>query len=108
MLSLALLVTVEESPHRFFLSKGRPQAQASIDSISSRRCWAVRRAGSAGPGASRSIRVRLESPLRNMAWRDEQPGEPLRLLLQPAIAPSGRVRGRLDLRASVRYRERVA
>src|ERR1700730_13416310 len=43
-----------------------------------------------------------------MAWRDERPGEQLRLPLQPAIAPSGRVRERLDLRVSVRYRERGA
>src|SRR6202166_3508212 len=43
-----------------------------------------------------------------MAWQDERPGEQLRLPLQPAIAPSGRVRERLDLRVSVRYRERGA
>src|ERR1700677_1405875 len=43
-----------------------------------------------------------------MAWRDVRPGEPLRLPLQPAIAPSGRVRERLDPPGSGRYRERGA
>src|SRR5580704_9293143 len=42
-----------------------------------------------------------------MAWRDERPGVQLRLLLQPAIAPSGRVRERLGLPVSVRCRERA-
>src|SRR5271163_4648126 len=41
-----------------------------------------------------------------MASRDERPGEPLRLPLQPAIAPSGRDPERLDLPVSVRCRER--
>src|ERR1700730_16849447 len=58
--------------------------------------------------ASTSIRVRSESPSRSMAWQDERPGERLRLPLHPAIAPSGHVRERLDLRVSVRYRERGA
>src|ERR1700719_4519094 len=43
-----------------------------------------------------------------MAGQNERPGEQLRLPLQPAIAPSGRVRERLDLRVSVRCRERGA
>src|ERR1700680_2487785 len=43
-----------------------------------------------------------------MAWQDERPGEQLRLPRQPAIAPSGRVRERLDLQVSFRYRERGA
>src|SRR5580704_11526252 len=43
-----------------------------------------------------------------MAWRDEQPGAQLRLPLQPAIAPSGRVRERFDPPVSVRSRERGA
>src|SRR5712664_3216192 len=41
-----------------------------------------------------------------MAWRGERPGVPLRLPLQPAIAPSGRDRERLDPPVSVRCRER--
>src|SRR6266850_1457385 len=41
-----------------------------------------------------------------MVWRDERPGERLRLPPQPAIAPCGRVRERLDLPVSVRCRER--
>src|SRR4029077_13681642 len=41
-----------------------------------------------------------------MAWRDERPGVQLRLPLQPAIAPSGRDRERLDPPVSVRCRER--
>src|SRR5271156_5078906 len=41
-----------------------------------------------------------------MAWRDERPGEQLRLPLQPATAPSGRDRERLDLPVSVRCPER--
>src|SRR5713101_4667327 len=43
-----------------------------------------------------------------MAWRDERPGEQLRLPLLPAIAPSERDRERLDLPESVRYRGRGA
>src|ERR1700674_4999823 len=43
-----------------------------------------------------------------MAWRDERPGEQLRLPLQLAIALSGRDRERLDPRVSVRCRERRA
>src|ERR1700693_2904411 len=43
-----------------------------------------------------------------MALAGEGTGEQLRLPLQPATAPSGRVRERLDLRVSVRYRERGA
>src|SRR4029077_17463477 len=43
-----------------------------------------------------------------MAWRDERPGVQLRLPLQPAIAPSGRVRERLGPPVSVRCRERCA
>src|SRR6266446_2129434 len=43
-----------------------------------------------------------------MAWRDERPGVQLRLPLQPAIAPSGRDRERLDPPVSVRCRERGA
>src|SRR6202051_5181777 len=106
MPTLARLAHVEEKLHRRFPSQWHRRAAASIDSISSRRCWAVRRARSARLRASMSIRVRSESPSRSMAWRDERPGEQLRLPLQPAIAPSGRVRERLDLRVSVRYRER--
>src|SRR5260370_11374272 len=94
--------------HRRFPLQGHSRAAASIDSISSRRCWAVRRARSARLRASTSIRVRSESPSRSMAWQDERLGEQLRLPLQPAIAPNGRVRERLDLRVSVRYRERGA
>src|SRR5260370_7483228 len=41
-----------------------------------------------------------------MAWRDERPGVQIRLPLQPAIAPRGRVRERLCLPVSVRCRER--
>src|SRR5467141_728781 len=41
-----------------------------------------------------------------MAWRGERPGVPLRLPLQPAIAPSGRDRERRDPPVSVRCRER--
>src|SRR6266852_5178512 len=41
-----------------------------------------------------------------MAWRDERPGEQLRLPLQPAIAPRGRDQGRLDPPVSARCRER--
>src|SRR5580704_15072176 len=108
MPTLARLAHVEEKLHRRFLSKWHRRAAASIDSISSRRCWAVRRARSARLRASTSIRVRLESPSRNMAWRDARPGEQLRLPLRPEIAPSGRVRERLALRVSVRYRERGA
>src|ERR1700722_2772000 len=108
MPTLARLAHAEEKPHRRFPSQWHRRAAASIDSISSRRCWAVRRAKSARLRASTSIRVRSESPSRSMAWRDERRGEQLRLPLQPAIAPSGRVRERLDLRVSVRYRERGA
>src|ERR1700720_4732612 len=43
-----------------------------------------------------------------MAWRDERPGVQPRLPLQPAIAPSGRDRERLDPPVSVRYRELFA
>src|ERR1700730_337704 len=43
-----------------------------------------------------------------MVWRDERPGVQLRLPLQPALAPRGRVRESLDLPASVRYLERGA
>src|ERR1700677_1244733 len=96
---------VEENLHRPFPSQWHRRVAASIDSISLHRCWAVRRARSAKLRASTSIRVRSESPWRSMAWRDERHGEQLRLPLQPAIAPSGRVRERLDLRVSVRYRE---
>src|SRR5882762_7583440 len=48
----------------------------------------------------------VRKPSRSMAWRDERPGEQLRLPLQPAIAPCGRDRERLDLPVSVRCRER--
>src|SRR3984885_6806866 len=108
MPTLARLAHAEEKLHRRFPSQWHWRAAASIDSISSRRCWAVRRARSATLRASTSIRVRLESPPRSMAWRDEGHGEQLRLPLQPAIAPSGRVRETLDPRVSVRYRERGA
>src|SRR5580704_11139931 len=108
MPTLARLVRVEENLHRPFPSQWHRRAAASIDSISSRRCWAVRRARSATLRSSSSILFRLESPSRIMAWRDERLGEQLRLPLQPAIAPSGRVREKLDLRASVRCRERGA
>src|SRR5258705_11469233 len=43
-----------------------------------------------------------------MACWDDRPGGQLPLPLQPAIAPSGRDRERLDLQASVRCRERCA
>src|SRR3984957_8684138 len=43
-----------------------------------------------------------------MAWRDERPGVQLRLPLQPAIAPRGRDRGRLDPPVLVRCREPFA
>src|SRR5216684_7938632 len=43
-----------------------------------------------------------------MAWRDERPGAQLQLPLQPALAPRGRDRGRLDPPVSVRYRELFA
>src|ERR1700720_442411 len=43
-----------------------------------------------------------------MAWRDERPGEQLRLPLQPALAPRGRDRGRLDPPVSARCHERGA
>src|ERR1700722_17502006 len=43
-----------------------------------------------------------------MAWRGEQRGGQLQLPLAPAIARCGRVRERLDLPVSVRYRERDA
>src|SRR6266403_2482413 len=43
-----------------------------------------------------------------MACRDERPGVQLRLPHQPALAPSGRDRERLDPPVSVRYRERGA
>src|SRR5690349_7782942 len=43
-----------------------------------------------------------------MAWLDERPGERLLLPLQPALAPSGRVRERLDLQVSIQYRGRGA
>src|ERR1700738_803634 len=43
-----------------------------------------------------------------MAWRDERPGAQLQLPLQPAIAPSGRDRGRLDPPVSGRRRELFA
>src|SRR6267143_1904223 len=43
-----------------------------------------------------------------MAWRGERPGVQLRLPRQPAIAPNGRDRERLDLPVSVRSRERGA
>src|ERR1700722_19288377 len=108
MPTLARLAHAEEKPHRRFPSEWHRRAAASIDSISSRRCWAVRRARSSRLRASTSIRVRSESPSRSMAWQDERPGEQLRLPLQPAIAPSGRVREKLDLRVSVRYRVRGA
>src|ERR1700720_2432998 len=106
MPTLALLVPAEERPHRFFLSIGHQQAEASIDSISSRRCSAARGARSARLRASKLIRVRSESPSRSMASRDERPGVQLRLPLQPGLVPSGRVRERLDLPVSVRCRER--
>src|SRR5271154_4133555 len=105
MPTLARFAHAEEKLHRRFPSQLHRRAAASIDSISSRRYWAVRRARSAKLRASTSIRVRSESPSRSMAWRDERHGEQLRLPLQLAIAPSGRVRERLDLRVSVRYRE---
>src|SRR6202140_3308235 len=41
-----------------------------------------------------------------MAGQDERPGEQFRLPPQPAIAPCGRVRERLDPPVSVRCRER--
>src|ERR1700677_1252134 len=99
---------VEENLHRPFPSQWHQRVAASIDSISSHRCLAVRRARSAKLRGSTSIRVRSESPWRSTAWRDERLGEQLRLPLQPAIAPSGRVRETLDPRVSVRYRERGA
>src|SRR5437899_11917200 len=43
-----------------------------------------------------------------MAWRDERPAVQLRLPLQPAIAPPGRDRERLDPPVSVRCRELCA
>src|ERR1700681_2499554 len=43
-----------------------------------------------------------------MALPDERPGVQLRLPLQPALVPRGRVRERLDLPLSVRCRERGA
>jgi hypothetical protein len=105
---LAPLVPVEERLHRFFPSKAHPQAEASIDSISSRRCLIARRARSAELRASTSIRGRSESPSRSMVWQDRRPGAQLRLPLQPAIARRGRDRGRLNPLVSVRYRERFA
>ena len=48
----------------------------------------------------------VRKPMRSMASRDERPGVQLLLPLQPAIAPSGRVRERLALPVSVRCRER--
>src|SRR5579862_4987941 len=102
----ARLVRVEEKPRRLFPSKGHWRAVASIDSKLSRRCWAVRREGAARLRASKSIRVRSENPSRSAAWWDERPGEQLRLPFQPALAPSGRVRERLGLPVSNRYRER--
>src|SRR5580700_10109634 len=108
MPTLARLAHAEEKLHRRFPSQWHRRAAASIDSISSRRCSAVRGARSARLRASTSIRVPSESPSRSTAWQDERPGEQLRLPLQPAIAPSGRVRERLDLQVSVRYRERGA
>src|SRR5271163_391766 len=53
-----------------------------------------------------SIRVRSESPSQSKVWRDERPGAQLPLPLQPALAPRGRDRGRLDPPGSVRCRER--
>src|SRR5258707_4192871 len=85
MPGLAALVPFEEKRHRFFLSKGPPQVAGNIDSISSRQCSAVRRAGSATLRASRSIRVRSESPSRSRAWRDELPDAQLPPPHQPAI-----------------------
>src|ERR1700730_11569993 len=55
-----------------------------------------------------SIRVRSESPWRSTALRDERPGVQLRPPLQPAIAPGGRDRERLDPPVSARYRELFA
>src|SRR6266853_1338897 len=46
--------------------------------------------------------------VRLVSWRDERPGAQLRLPLQPAIAPGGRARERLDPQESVRCRERYA
>src|SRR5271163_3826240 len=105
---LAALVPFEEKQHRFFLSKGLPQVAGNIDSISSRQCSAVRRAGSARLRASRSIRVRSESPSRSKAWRDERLGVQLRLPHQPAIEPRARDRERLDPPVSARRHELCA
>src|SRR5258708_33931370 len=55
-----------------------------------------------------SIRVRLESPWRSMAWRDERPGAQLQPPHPPAIALSGRDREMLDPPVSGRYRELFA
>src|SRR5260370_1395149 len=104
----ARLVRVEEKLRRLFPSKGHWRAVASIDSKSSRRCWAARRGGYARLRASKSIRDRSESPSRSMASGEERPGEQFGFPLHPAIAPCGRVGGGLAPPVSVRFRERGA
>src|SRR5258707_13341006 len=96
MPGLAALVPFEEKLHRFFLSKGLPQVAGNIDSISSRQCSAVRRAGSSKLQASRSIRVQSKSPSRSRAWRDEQRGVQPRPPRQPAIELRARDQERLE------------
>src|SRR5208282_4736396 len=108
MPGLAALVPFEEKQHRLFLSKVPPQAAANIDSISSRQCSATRRAIFARLRASRSTRVRSESPSKSKAWRDERLGVQLRLPHRPAIEPRARDRERLDPPVSARLHELCA
>src|SRR5277367_3689259 len=108
MPSPAALVPFEEKQRRLFLSKGLPQVAANIDSISSHQYSATRRAISARLPASRSIRVRSESPSRSKAWREEQLGVQLRPPRQPAIELLARDRERRDPPVSARCRELCA
>src|SRR5271156_6455088 len=108
MPGLAVLVPFEERQRRLFLSKGPPQAAANIDSISSRQCSATRRAIFARLRASRSTRVRSESPSKSKAWGDDRLGVPLRPPHRPERDPPARDRKSLAPPVSARLHELCA